>query len=113
VIGTSNGGKEVDIVKREGAPAGLVDETMPCGNDEIGRDQRPRALTRGPEAADIDLADRIPGRALILKDDAIVLADDAGTKLVPGGARSGKNHGAEDQTRRGQSPHRENSGTPS
>ena len=67
-------------------PAGRgADDAVGRRDDQIGRDQRPRALAGCPKAADIDLADRVPGRTCLCQDGSVVGADDARKRLVSPG----------------------------
>ncbi len=70
-------GQEVDVMQGVGSLLPGIDDAMGGRQDDIGRNEGPRASAGPSVASDIDLADGLPGHAPGIHTHAVVLTDNA------------------------------------
>jgi hypothetical protein len=78
VLPSSHAGKKMYVIEGKRPLVQSVDDAVRGRHDKVRRNQCPCALPHYSVAGDIDLADGVPGRPLLLETHPIVLTNDAG-----------------------------------
>ena len=75
----------MDVVQREWLLVPWIHDAMGRRQHNVRGNQCPGAPTSHSIAANVDLPDRLPGRALIVDNHPVVIADYAGVQILARG----------------------------